>query len=242
MTTIQEKSLSIKLTYFIRNLLSKPLFKILEGDLGKILDIGGGSFYKSLSKSNWSSYFVLEPDYKSLPKNDHIDKVFSISADASTAPIKDSTFDTVMIIQVLQFIFEPIKVISEVSRILKRNGKIIIQVPQSGNLHGVPHHFYNFTRFWLERVLIQNQFKIIEYVPLGGAWRTIASRLFLMYWPVFKHPYYFDEKFKNRGLVFWIFFPIQIFISLLFFVISLIFSISDIKEEANNHLIVAVKL
>ena len=242
MTTIQEKSLSIKLTYLIRNLLSKPLFKILEGDLGQILDIGGGSFHKSLSKSIWSAYFVLEPDYESLPKNDHIDKVFSISADASTTPIKDSTFDTVLIIQVLQFIFEPIKVISEVSRILKRNGKIVIQVPQSGNLHGVPHHFYNFTRFWVEKVLIQNQFKIIEYVPLGGAWRTIASRLFLMFWPVFKHPYYFDEKFKKRGLVFWIFFPIQIFISLLFFVISLIFSISDIKEEANNHLIVAVKL
>jgi uncharacterized membrane protein len=63
-----------------------------------------------------------------------------------------------------------------------------------------------------------------------------------MYWPVFKHPYYFDEKFKNRGLAFWIIFPIQILISLLFFVISLIFSITDIKEEANNHLIVAVKL
>ena len=111
MATIQEKSLSIKLTYLIRNLLSKPLFKILEGDLGKILDIGGGSFYKSLSKSNWSAYFVLEPDYMSLPKNDYIDKVFSIAADASTAPIKDNTFDTVLIIQVLQFIFEPIKVI-----------------------------------------------------------------------------------------------------------------------------------
>jgi uncharacterized membrane protein len=63
-----------------------------------------------------------------------------------------------------------------------------------------------------------------------------------MYWPVFKHPYYFDEKFKSRGLAFWIIFPIQILISLLFFVISLIFSITDIKEEANNHLIVAVKL
>lgn len=242
MTTIQEKSLSIKLTYLIRNFLSKPLFKILVGDLGKILDIGGGSFYKSLDRSNWSTYFVLEPDFKALPKNDYINKVFSISADASSTPIKNNSLDTVVIIQVLQFIFEPIKVISEASRILKRNGKIIIQVPQSGNLHGVPHHYYNFTRFWLERVLIQNQFKIIEYIPLGGAWRTIASRLFLMYWPVFKHPYYFDEKFKNRRLAFWIIFPIQILISLLFFVISLIFSITDIKEEANNHLIVAIKL
>ena len=242
MTTIQDTSLSIRFTYLIRNFLSKPLFKILGGDLGKILDIGGGSFYKSLRNSNWSTYVVLEPNWKFLPKNVDSKKVVSISADSVNSPLKDSTFDTVLIIQVLQFIYEPVKLISEVSRVLKRNGKLVIQVPQSGNLHGVPYHYYNFTRFWLERVLIQNQFKIIEYFPLGGAWRTIASRLFLMYWPVFRHSYYFDEKFKNRGLIFWLFFPIQFFISIVFFVISLIFSISDIKEEANNHLIVAIKL
>jgi SAM-dependent methyltransferase len=205
--------------------LSKPLFKILGGDLGKILDIGGGSFYKSLRNSNWSTYVVLEPNWKFLPKNVDSKKVVSISADSVNSPLKDSTFDTVLIIQVLQFIYEPVKLISEVSRVLKRNGKLVIQVPQSGNLHGVPYHYYNFTRFWLERVLIQNQFKVIDYVPLGGAWRTIASRLFLMYWPVFRHSYYFDEKFKNRGLIFWLFFPIQFFISIVFFVISLIFSL-----------------
>jgi SAM-dependent methyltransferase len=158
------------------------------------------------------------------------------------APIKSHSFDTVIIIQVLQFIFEPTKVISEANRILKRNGRIVIQVPQSGNLHGVPHHYYNFTRFWLERTLSENNFKVTDYIPLGGAWRTIASRLFLMFWPVMGHPYYLDPKFKKRGVLFWILFPIQLSVVALFFVVSLILSISDIKEEANNHLIVAVKL
>lgn len=242
MTTIQEKSFSIKLTYFIRNFLSKPLFKILEGDLGRVLDIGGGSFYKNLSKSQWTTYFVLEPNQTFLPRSKSINKVISISADANNAPIKKNTFDTILIIQVLQFIYEPVKTIAEVSRIIKTNGKIIIQVPQSGNLHGVPHHYYNFTRFWLERVLIENQFKIIDYIPLGGAWRTLASRLFLMYWPVFKHSYYFDRKFNSRGYIFWLLFPLQILVVIVFLPLSLLLSIGDIKEEANNHLIVALKM
>jgi len=241
MSTIQETSLSIKITYVIRNILSRPLFKILEGNLGRTLDIGGGSFYKNLASSTWSNYFVLEPDLNSLPKTNVVDKIISISADAGNSPLKSHTFDTVIIIQVLQFIFEPTKVIAEANRILKKNGRIVIQVPQSGNLHGVPYHYYNFTRFWLERTLSENNFKVIEYIPLGGAWRTIASRLFLMFWPVMRHPYYFDAKFKKRGVFFWILFPIQLLVGALFFVVSLFLSISDIKEEANNHLIVAVK-
>lgn len=242
MATIQETSISIKVTYLIRNFLSRPLFKLLNGNLGRTLDIGGGSFYKNLSNSTWSNYVVLEPDLSSLPKPNNLAKIISISADAGKSPIKSGIFDTVIIIQVLQFIFEPTKVITEANRILRKNGRLIIQVPQSGNLHGVPHHYYNFTRFWLERTLTENNFKIIKYIPLGGAWRTIASRLFLMFWPVLGHPYYFDSKFKKRGLLFWILFPVQVLFGALFFVISLILSISDIKEEANNHLIVAIKL
>jgi SAM-dependent methyltransferase len=242
MSTIQETSISIKITYLIRNILSRPLFKLLEGNLGRTLDIGGGSFYKNLTKSTWSNYFVLEPDLYSLPKPNELEKINSISADAGKSPIKSHSFDTVIIIQVLQFIYEPTKVIAESNRILKKNGRIVIQVPQSGNLHGVPHHYYNFTRFWLERTLSENNFKVTDYIPLGGAWRTIASRLFLMFWPVMGHPYYLDPKFKKRGVLFWILFPIQLSVVVLFFVVSLILSISDIKEEANNHLIVAVKL
>ena len=242
MSTIQETSISIKITYLIRNILSRPLFKLLEGNLGRTLDIGGGSFYKNLTKSTWSNYFVLEPDLDSLPKPNELEKINSISADAGKSPIKSHSFDTVIIIQVLQFIYEPTKVIAESNRILKKNGRIVIQVPQSGNLHGVPHHYYNFTRFWLERTLSENNFKVTDYIPLGGAWRSIASRLFLMFWPVMGHPYYLDPKFKKRGVLFWILFPIQLSVVVLFFFVSLILSISDIKEEADNHLIVAVKL
>ena len=96
MSTIQETSISIKITYLIRNFLSRPLFKLLNGNLGRTLDIGGGSFYKNLSNSTWSNYVALEPDLSSLPKPNRLAKIISISADAGKSPIKSSTFDTVI--------------------------------------------------------------------------------------------------------------------------------------------------
>jgi len=237
---IQEKSLSIKITYWIRNLLSKPLFTALNGDLGKVLDIGGGSFYKSLRDSTWTEYVVFEPDVDFLPEM-NASRVYSVSGDGLNPPFKSETFDTILIIQVLQFIFEPNLLIKNISKIIKDNGKIIIQVPQSGNLHGIPNHYYNFTKFWLNRILSENNFEIINHYYLGGAWRTIASRLFLMFWPVFRHKYYLDPQFKKRGYKFWITFPIQVLIAGMIFPTALLLSLFDIKEEANNHLVVAIK-
>ena len=103
MTGIQEKSISIRITYLIRNFLSKPLFSALFGDLGTVLDIGGGSFYKSLNKSTWDNYIVFEPDINYLPISDG-SRVYSISGDGMTPPFKNKVFDTVLLIQVLQFI------------------------------------------------------------------------------------------------------------------------------------------
>lgn len=240
MTGIQEKSISIKITYLIRNFLSRPLFSELNGDLGTVLDIGGGSFYKSLKESTWNNYIVFEPDINYLPRSTG-SKVYAVSGDGMCPPFKNKTFDTVLIIQVLQFIFEPNALIQNIGNILKDNGKIIIQVPQSGNLHGIPNHYYNFTKFWLHKVLKQNNFEIISHYYLGGAWRTIASRLFLMFWPVLRHKYYFDPELKSRSVKFWLLLPFQVLFAFIMFPITLFFSIFDIKEEANNHLVVALK-
>lgn len=200
----------------------------------------GGSFYKCLRKSTWTEYVVFEPDVNFLPETNN-SRVYSVSGDAIYPPFKSKTFDTVLIIQVLQFVFEPNLLMRNVSKLIKDNGKIVIQVPQSGNLHGIPDHYFNFTKFWLHKILSENNFEIINHYYLGGAWRTIASRLFLMFWPVVRHKYYLDPYFKKRGIKFWITFPAQVLIAGLIFPVAFLLSLFDIKEEANNHLVVAIK-
>lgn len=240
MASIQEKSLAIRLTYKLRDYLSKPLFQALTGDLGASVDIGGGAFYKRLTTSTWNRYVVIEPDPKTLTQE--IDRnVFALAADGQALPLKANSFDTAICIQVLELIFEPFKVFQEANRVLKSGGKFIVLVPQTGTLHGIPYHYQNLTHHWLFEAAKRSGFEILSWQPLGGAWRTIASRLFLMFWPVFKNSYYYDPLFEKRGLFFWITLPVQLLAAALMFPIAMLLSFFDIKEESNNHLIVLTK-
>jgi SAM-dependent methyltransferase len=240
LASIQEKSLAIRLTYKLRDYLSKPLYQLLAGDLGVAVDIGGGAFYKRLSASKWTQYLVVEPDPKTLTQE--LEKnVFAIAADGQKLPLKGSSFDTAICIQVLELIFEPYKVFQEAHRVLKTGGRFVVLVPQTGTLHGIPYHYQNLTHHWLFEAAKRSCFKVQSWQPLGGAWRTIASRLFLMFWPVFKNSYYYDPLYQKRGFMFWLTLPLQILAASLMFPIAMLLSFFDIKEESNNHLIVLSK-
>ncbi len=240
MASIQEKSLAIRLTYKLRDFLSKSLYKTLSGDLGDVVDIGGGAFFKRLNKSTWKSYLVIEPTPELLPEAAELN-VFSVAADGQHLPLKTDTFDTAICIQVLELIFEPFKVFQEAARVLRPGGRFIVLVPQTGTLHGIPYHFQNLTHHWLFEAAKRTGFEIQNWQPLGGAWRTIASRVFLMFWPVFKNDYYFDPLYEKRGFLFWLTLPLQILSAIIIFPIALLLSFADIKEESNNHLIVLTK-
>ena len=217
-----------------------PLFRSLNGNLGRVVDIGGGAFYKRLTGSNWTSYIIIEPGSELLPREAE-KNVFSIAADGQHLPLKSNNFDSVLCIQVLELIFEPLLVFKQAARILKPGGKFIVLVPQTGNLVGVPFHYQNLTHHWLFEAAKRSGFEIENWQPLGGAWRTIASRLFLMFWPVFKNDYYFDPLYKNRGFLFWLTLPLQMLAALIMFPVAMLLSFADIKEESNNHLIILTK-
>lgn len=240
MASIQEQSLAIRLTYKLRDYLSKPLFQALAGDLGRTVDIGGGAFYKRLTASKWTQYLVIEPDPKTLTQ-DFEKNVFALAADGQELPLKANTFNTAICIQVLELIFQPFKVFQEASRVLKPGGRFIVLVPQTGTLHGIPYHYQNLTHHWLFEAAKRSGFEVESWQPLGGAWRTIASRLFLMFWPVFKNHYYYDPLYEKRGFMFWLTLPIQILAALIMFPLAMLLSFFDIKEESNNHLMVLTK-
>jgi SAM-dependent methyltransferase len=240
LASIQEKSLAIRLTYKLRDFLSKSLYQALSGDLGDVVDIGGGAFFKRLKDSRWTSYVVIEPAPEFLPEAAELN-VLSIAADGQHLPLKSEKFDTAICIQVLELIFEPFKVFQQAARVLRPGGRFIVLVPQTGTLHGIPYHFQNLTHHWLFEAAKRTGFEVQDWQPLGGAWRTIASRIFLMFWPVFKNDYYFDPLYKKRGFLFWLTLPLQIFVAIVIFPIALILSFADIKEESNNHLIVLIK-
>lgn len=68
-----------------------------------------------------------------------------VAADAHQLPFPGGTFDYVWCNAVLEHVPYPMKVGSEIIRILKPSGLAFIQVPFLENVHGWPQDYYRFT-------------------------------------------------------------------------------------------------
>ena len=157
---------------------------------------------------------------------------------AEKMPFADQSFDLILAIQVLEHVFDPIAATAEMYRCLRPGGRIVILVPQSGTLHLVPHHYQNITRFWLDEQTRRLGGTVELWQPIGGSWRTIASRLFLMFWPGLNLHATQDPALRRRPWTFWALMPLQVVVAAVFFPIAMLLSLGDIKEEANNHLFI----
>jgi SAM-dependent methyltransferase len=63
-------------------------------------------------------------------------------------PFQKDHFDVVIISETLEHLLEIEHVLSEVRRVLKRNGLLFISTPFMFCEHGVPHDYYRFTRYY----------------------------------------------------------------------------------------------
>lgn len=225
--------------FLMRDLMSKDLFSCLKKYCrDEVLDIGGWDFYETVIKKKieFKTWTVLDSDKAHLPKPTPED-VFCVHGDGCNLEFKNDSFDTIVCIQVLEHVFEPLKLFKESVRVLKKGGYGICMVPQTGNLHGVPNHFQNFTKFWIIEVCKIENVELIEIKSMGGAWTTHASRLLHTIFQIFGHNSYTYKK-KKRNLLFYLFSPFSIAYIFTNIILCLILSLGDIEEEANNHIFV----
>lgn len=241
----QDKSLASRAAYWLRDRLNARLFQVIDTHGRNVLDVGGGAFFARLQRrgATWNTYTVIEPEASLLPDPnltaEH--RVSLAVGSAEDMPFPDDAFDLILAIQVLEHVFDPIAATREMYRCLTPGGKIVILVPQSGTLHLVPHHYQNLTRFWLFEQARRLGAQVDLWQPIGGSWRTIASRLFLLLWPVLNLHATRDPQLRRRSAAFWLLLPLQAAVAVVFFPIAMLLSIGDIKEEANNHLFILSK-
>jgi len=84
-------------------------------------------------------------------------------------PKPDNHYDAVLLTQVLEHVPDPERVLKEIHRILKPNGKLLLSVPLNGPLHGEPWHFFQFTHYGLHELAKKTGYKINEIEKVGGA-------------------------------------------------------------------------
>lgn len=230
------------LRYKGRDLRYRQLFEVLRRHChGQILDVGGGAFVNTAieERVRFDEWTVIEPHEADLPKI--VDPRVRVRVgDGQALDLAGNAFDTVLSIQVLEHVFEPIRMIEELYRVVRPGGAVIVMVPQTANIHHAPHHYQNLTRYWLEAAADRLGAEVVEYHALGGAWSTVASRLLLQYPGSFGVPGYAHPGVR-RPLKFWLMLPVGAVVSAITFPLAMLMSWADMEEEANNHLMVLRK-
>lgn len=155
----------------IKDLQWDSLLKSSQYAHGKLLDVGCGKMpYKSIFLPNVSKYVGIDKNSEEADiKNDFL-----------KTDIPDKSFDTVLCTQVLEHAPEPQKLLSKIYKILKKNGILILTVPFTGYLHEVPHDYFRYTKFGLQFMLKNANFRIV-YIKAEGNWISSIGQEIISY-------------------------------------------------------------
>ena len=133
---------------------------------GDLLDLGCGKV----------PFFLLYDDLVSnitcvdWPQSTHGSAHIDVAADlGQLLPFADRVFDTVLATDVLEHIASPDRMMSEVARILKPDGKLTLAVPFFYWLHEAPHDYYRYTEFALRRFCDNVGLSLIQLERYDGA-------------------------------------------------------------------------
>lgn len=92
----------------------------------------------------------------------------NIVADIARLPIKSNIADNIFLLNVLEHFDNPHLVLEEIYRVLKKEGKVLIRLPNIGTFsaHGDPTHKCLWDCYGWKRIL-SGYFKKIEVAPFG---------------------------------------------------------------------------
>jgi SAM-dependent methyltransferase len=143
--------------YFARKGLAKHIKNLAFNIKGKTLDIGCGTKpYAHLYQS--TEYVGLEIDTPQNRDNKSADYFY----DGSSFPFENETFDSAVANEVLEHVFNPNEFLSEIVRVLKPEGLILLTIPFVWDEHEQPYDFARYTSFGIKSLLEGHGFEIIE--------------------------------------------------------------------------------
>lgn len=128
---------------------------------GSVLDLGGvkRSSYLRSFKGNFSVTTV------NLDKSANPDIVHDLER---PLPVGDETYDHVLLINVLEHIFEYGALFAEAKRVIKKGGSAIVAVPFLFPNHPSPKDYHRFTEEALRREFTKIGLDDVQVIPLGG--------------------------------------------------------------------------
>ena len=118
--------------------------------------------------------------------------------DGRELPLKSASIDSAMATEVLEHCAEPVKLLSEIGRVLKPGGFFFCTVPFVWPLHEVPNDHYRYTPFALRKLLMEANFSEVQLKAHGGWDASLAQMLGL--WVTFRGMLPWKRKVLSRIL------------------------------------------
>jgi SAM-dependent methyltransferase len=129
----------------------------------RVLDIGAGG-------SSYHRYFPnrVSIDIDPARKPD-------VVADAHALPFKDQEFEALLCTEVLEHLRDPRTAVSEMSRVLRSGGTLILTTRFVYPLHDTPHDYWRYTKYGLRDLF--KEWDIVTLEPEVGTFSTIGVLL-----------------------------------------------------------------
>lgn len=144
--------------YFSRKGLYDNISAFAGTITGKTLDVGCGQKpYESLFRS--SQYVGLEID---SPQN-RLNKKADFFYDGATFPFQDHEFDSIVVNEVFEHVFNPFDFLGEINRVLKPEGRLLMTVPFCWDEHEQPYDYARYSSFGLIAIVEKYGFRVLEH-------------------------------------------------------------------------------
>ncbi|MBN8737263.1 MAG: class I SAM-dependent methyltransferase [Xanthomonadales bacterium] len=139
---------------------------------GLLLDMGCGKvpFYEGYRECVSENICIDWPG--SIHNNVHVDVFCDLS---QTLPFAAGTFDTLLSSDVIEHLPNPELAFSEMSRLLKPNGILLLNTPFLYMLHEVPNDYYRFTRYAIKHLLDMAGLELVRLEEIGGYGAVITD-------------------------------------------------------------------
>ena len=136
---------------------------------GRVLDVGCASRWIERWLAPGCSYVGLDYPatgrdlYKARPE---------LFADASELPLQDATFDTVVLLEVLEHLRRPCEALREAARVVRPGGTVLLSMPFLYPVHDAPHDYQRLTIHGLIRDVEAAGLRIERAAPALGSAET----------------------------------------------------------------------
>lgn len=138
---------------------------------GRLVDVGAGlKPYRDLFAP-----YVTEHVGVDHPDSPHPATEIDISATAYDVPAPDGSFDSAVLIEVLEHLEEPTEALREVRRLLAPGGHVVLSTPFVWPLHEEPRDFFRYSPHGLRHLLETAGFEVVEIRPVSGQWATVVQ-------------------------------------------------------------------